>query len=174
MWAWVGHEGERRRGRGRVGEVEHLRQVPRCRIPLGQGREAVPPLDELEGGGVVGHDMVDRSPAREGGQREGWYPEPGLAVVEAWAGVVVVGEPGGLDVVEEPAPLVVGDDQRGLAPCGRGGDGCGDLGQQRLSAVDVGMWVVVVGAALSFTQEGRVDVGEAGSVPEAAMVRKLA
>ena len=83
-------------------------------------------------------------------------------MVEAWAGVVVVGEPGGLDVVEEPAPLVVGDDQRGLAPCGRGGDGCGDLGQQRLSAVDVGMWVVVVGAALSFTQEGRVDVGEGG------------
>src|SRR3954453_7590225 len=72
----------------------------------------------------------------------------------------VVRQTGRRDVVEEPAPLVVGDAKRGPWPQRRVHDGLRDEGEERLAPPDVGVRVVVVGAALVLTEEERVEIAE--------------
>ena len=79
---------------------------------------------------------------------------------------VIVGGLRRLDVVEEAAVFVVGDDQQRLRPRWALHDGIKQLQHQFLACVEVGGWVVVVGAGRAEGEvvEVRVDPGDGWEV----------
>ena len=75
-----------------------------------------------------------------------------------------VGDVARADVVEEPAPLVVVDEQDPAPVLRRLDEGVDDVGHERLADADVAVRVLVAGGPLVLPQEGGVDERDVGEL----------
>src|SRR6185295_2898124 len=78
--------------------------------------------------------------------------------------LATVGDLAGTDVIEEPAPLVVVDEQDPAPILRRLDEGVDDVGHERLADADVAVRVLVAGGSLVLPQEGGVDEGDVGEL----------
>src|SRR3954452_17533611 len=103
--------------------------------------------------------MLDAAPAGIRRQQDRRDAEPRLPAVHTvqWSVVVTTGR---ANMVEETAPLVVGDEQRGARPQ-RGMNEClNDRRQEGLTSADVAERMVIPRAQRAGSVERRIDVGE--------------
>ena len=116
---------------------------------------------------LVGHLLVaDAALSAVGRDADAGDPEARQAVVEGEVAVVLaaVGDLARPDVVEEPAPLVVVDEQDPAPILRRLDEGVDDVGHERLADADVAVRVLVAGGSLVLPQEGGVDEGDVGQL----------
>lgn len=119
-------------------------------------------------GGSVGRNQPGGHAAAEAVEVEGVRAAVGGGL---GVGLVVRADgQGGGHVVEETAGLVVGHEEEGLLPLGRGTEGVVDLLDEDLAEGDVAGGVHGVGVQ---TAAGRVDVGQLGQDAQVGVLEKV-